>query len=316
IIRLRYFEQRTHHGQQHETHHVNVDRHDFKLLSFHELEHFLPHDSINKSAILEVIEPDTDPAFYHHAMMSVSCYARAQGYEFRIIISSNYSKECPHKDVYLRRHCVVAQILPNYHTVLYIDADMGVVYPKRRIEEYIDEDIEIAFFDRFYNWEVAAGSYIVRNTPWTVNFLKNFADYEYRLPKKFHGTDNGALHGTAWVRDNWMTNSKWSPEKDFMIHNWKITQLRKYTDDDLPLMLHGSSKGEWFNPFQGHIQLDLCTPRNLTWNYDVNLIETREKIEAKLQLLYSVIDRDQSASTEFHKRSPALSKSRCSPELP
>ncbi|KAK6036673.1 hypothetical protein COOONC_25822 [Cooperia oncophora] len=74
--------------------------------------------------------------------------------------------------VYLRRHCVVAHILPNYHTVLYIDADMGVVNPKRRIEEYIDDNVEITFFDRFYNWEVAAGSYIVRNTKWAQNFLK------------------------------------------------------------------------------------------------------------------------------------------------
>ncbi|RCN39475.1 hypothetical protein ANCCAN_14582 [Ancylostoma caninum] len=71
---------------------------------------------------------------------------------------------------------------------------MGVVNPKRRIEEYIDDGIEIAFFDRFYNWEVAAGSYIVKNTQWTQKFLKGFADYEFRLPKNYHGTDNGALH--------------------------------------------------------------------------------------------------------------------------
>ncbi|KHJ99504.1 hypothetical protein OESDEN_00485 [Oesophagostomum dentatum] len=281
--------------------------------------------------------------------VSVACYARAQGYEFRIVFSSNYSSQCPHKDVYLRRHCVVAHVLPNYHTILYIDADMGVVNPKKRIEEYIDKDVEIMFFDRFYNWEVAAGSYIVKNTEWTQKFLRDFADFEYRLPKNFHGTDNGALHallgevlfgeerrselafcfhiyynlnsyedlftfeacirhmlgmhskmgkikifkkGTAWVRDNWMTNTKWSPKKDFMLHNWKITQLRKYDESDLPLSMHGPSKGEWFNPFRGQHQLELCTPGNTTWNYDTNLIETARAIDAKLQTLYDRIDRD------------------------
>ncbi|EPB74375.1 hypothetical protein ANCCEY_06549 [Ancylostoma ceylanicum] len=313
---------------------------DLPPITFAELEHFLPDSVENKIAILDVIEADTPTVFYQHAMMSVACYARAQGYEFRIVFSSNYSQECPHKDVtyhifrvtaitddfavYLRRHCVVAQVLPQYHTILYIDADMGVVNPKRRIEEYIDEGVEISFFDRFYNWEVAAGSYIVKNTKWTQKFLKDFADYEFRLPKYYHGTDNGALHaflgevlfgeerkselafclhiyynlksyddlftfeacirhmlgmhgrmgkiriykkGTAWVRDNWMTNTKWSPDRDFMMHNWKITQLRRYTERDLPLI-------------------------NTTWSYDPNLIESSKKIEAKLQGLYDVIERD------------------------
>ncbi|KAK6759482.1 hypothetical protein RB195_021206 [Necator americanus] len=282
-------------------------------------------------------------------LVSVACYARAQGYEFRIVFSSNYSKQCPHKDVYLRRHCVVAHVLPEYHTILYIDADMGVVNPKKRIEEYMDDSVEISFFDRFYNWEVAAGSYIVRNTEWTQKFLKGFADYEFRLPRYYHGTDNGALHaflgeilfgksrrtelafclhiyynlgsyedlftfeacirqmlgmhsnmgkikifkkGTAWVRDNWMTNSKWSPSRDFMMHNWKITQLRKYTEYDLPISLHGPSKGEWFIPFKGHLHLNLCTPGNITWNYDQNLIDTQKRIDAKLETLYAQIDKD------------------------
>ncbi|KHJ75284.1 hypothetical protein OESDEN_25100 [Oesophagostomum dentatum] len=74
---------------------------------------------------------------------------------------------------------------------------MGVVNPKRRIEEYIDPSAEIIFYDRFYNWEVAAGAYLAKNTEWTVEFLNGFANYENRLPKSFHGTDNGGLHVSA-----------------------------------------------------------------------------------------------------------------------
>lgn len=326
-----------------------MELNDLPPMPFSTYEHILPDHVLDKYAIVNVIESDTHPSYYQHAMMSVACYARAQGYEFRIIISTDFTKQCKHKDVYLRRHCVVAEILPNYHTILYIDADMGVVNPKKRIEDYIDSDTEIAFFDRFYNWEIAAGSYIVRNSEWSRRFLRGFANFEYRLPDHYHGTDNGALHaylaeilfsktrkselafclhiyynlksyedlftfeacikqmlgmftkigniqiykkGTAWVRDNWMTNSKWSPDRDFMLHNWKIVQLRRYEEADLPLTLHGPSKGEWFNPFKGQIDLDLCVPGNTTWNYDENLIDTRERIDSKLAMLYDKIDKD------------------------
>ncbi|KAK6050440.1 hypothetical protein COOONC_12055 [Cooperia oncophora] len=39
-----------------------------------------------------------------------------------------------------------------------------------------------------------SGSYLAKNTDWTRNFLRGFANYEFRLPKSFHGTDNGAIH--------------------------------------------------------------------------------------------------------------------------
>ncbi|VDM60162.1 unnamed protein product [Angiostrongylus costaricensis] len=78
--------------------------------------------------------------------------------------------------------------------ILFLDSDMGVVNPKRRIEEFLDENAEVIFYDRFYNWEVMAGSYLIKNSNWSRTFLQGFADYEFRLPKSFHGMDNGAIH--------------------------------------------------------------------------------------------------------------------------
>lgn len=64
----------------------------------------------------------------------------------------------------------------------------------RLIEEFIDSSYDITFYDRFCSWEVAMGSYIVKNTPYSRTFLMNFANFEAHLPDSFHGSDNGAIH--------------------------------------------------------------------------------------------------------------------------
>ncbi|RCN51242.1 hypothetical protein ANCCAN_02603, partial [Ancylostoma caninum] len=103
---------------------------------------------------------------------------------------------------FFQRHCIVANTLPQYDYILFMDADMGVVNPKRRIEEYLDSKADIIFYDRFYNWEIAAGSYLVKNTTWSQNFLYGLANYENRLPNSFHGTDNGGLHVSYRLRQS------------------------------------------------------------------------------------------------------------------
>ncbi|RCN52019.1 hypothetical protein ANCCAN_01807 [Ancylostoma caninum] len=209
-----------------------------------------------------------------------------------------------------------------------------------RIEEFFDNNAQIIFYDRFYNFEVMSGSYIVKNSDWSRDFLHGFANYEYRLPNSIHGSDNGALHaylaemilpptntelptcfrlynesrgfgdlftfeacirnilgygssfgnikilrkGTGWARDPRMTNSKWSKERDFMIHNWKKTSQKKYNNTPIPLKAGPSEDWfNWYNPIVGYFELDLCTSRNTTWNYDENLVESYEAIEERLK---------------------------------
>ncbi|KAF1757495.1 hypothetical protein GCK72_013951 [Caenorhabditis remanei] len=39
-----------------------------------------------------------------------------------------------------------------------------------------------------------AGSYIVKNSLYSIDFLTEFANFEQKLPKGAHGSDNGAIH--------------------------------------------------------------------------------------------------------------------------
>lgn len=36
--------------------------------------------------------------------------------------------------------------------------------------------------------------YLAKNTPWSRNFLQEFAKFEFKLPNSVTGTDNGAIH--------------------------------------------------------------------------------------------------------------------------
>lgn len=83
------------------------------------------------------------------------------------------------------------------------------------MEEFIDPDYDVTFYDRFFNYEIAIGSYILKNTTYAQQFIKGalsrcniakikflgFADCENRLPKSFHGTENGVLHVSSLYKE-------------------------------------------------------------------------------------------------------------------
>ncbi|CAL2034921.1 unnamed protein product [Caenorhabditis brenneri] len=262
-------------------------------------------------AIVIVLSEGLGRDYYKVALDSVECYAKAHGYQF--ILTNDTKWGCDHlKEKYFRRHCVVSKILPKFDVILHLDADIGVVNPKKKLEDYLDEKIDITFYDRHFSPEVAMGSYIARNTPYSLEILREFAEYEAKLPNSFHGTDNGAIHmflaeklfprdsielrlcrrawensqneadqftytscirtifgaatdfgklrilrkGTGHIRDGWLTSGIWSPERDFMIHGWKMDQLKKTPHGKLEAV--HMKQNIWYNPYLSGFNVDKC----------------------------------------------------------
>ena len=46
--------------------------------------------------------------------------------------------------------------------VLFMDTDITVINPHRRIEEFVNASVDLTFYDRFFNFEYMAGSFIAR----------------------------------------------------------------------------------------------------------------------------------------------------------
>ncbi|GMS90254.1 hypothetical protein PENTCL1PPCAC_12429, partial [Pristionchus entomophagus] len=148
--------------------------------------------------IVIVVTVGTKMEAFATAMNSIECYAALHGYTVSVEYDNKFTECEVHEDKFFRRHCHTHKLMQNQikedDWALFIDGDVGVVNPKRLIDEYLEDGYEIYLFDRFYNWEYAALSYLVKNNARGRGWVEEFSKFEFKLPESFHGTDNGALH--------------------------------------------------------------------------------------------------------------------------
>ena len=127
-------------------------------------------------------------------------YAHRHGYGFEIIDPSQDAPGCVQLfpvAFFFAKHCAVREWLarqpPNYVAVV-IDTDMSVGAADSSLSRWMEDGADVVFYTRMWNYEIAAGNYIVRNTEFSRTFLQAWTMFYNHMPTGFSSQDNGALH--------------------------------------------------------------------------------------------------------------------------
>uniref|UniRef100_A0AC35TN80 FIP-RBD domain-containing protein n=1 Tax=Rhabditophanes sp. KR3021 TaxID=114890 RepID=A0AC35TN80_9BILA len=166
------------------------------------------HEKDGNYAIISVVNRLNNEA-YKLATDSMHCYAHVWNYTY-IVISMEDEKElalkCTQPDIMFVRHCFLAEYLekhPEIDVFLFVDADTLVMNPYHKLEDFAPRGKEeFLMYERFFNYEIACGSFLAKNSQYSRDFLREFADFLYQCPKSMFGSDNAAIQALLMNKYN------------------------------------------------------------------------------------------------------------------
>ena len=127
-------------------------------------------------------------------------YCKKHNYEFRIVQPDIDAPGCVSlfpKGFFFMKHCAVREYLatqPSNDIFVVVDIDMTVGALEVDMSKWLTDNADVSFYTRAWNYEVAAGNYIIRNTEFSRTFLQAWTMFDNHKPTGFSSADNGALH--------------------------------------------------------------------------------------------------------------------------
>lgn len=134
---------------------------------------------------------------YSLQIRTMRCYAYARGYEIHLLSPGSFETCSPISDIYYAKPCLVSAFLaekPAEYVVAFLDADVVPFVLDRGLEEWLQTDSDLHFYERDWIPEVMSGIFLARNKPWVRTWLRTWSEFLFRRPPGFSSADNGALH--------------------------------------------------------------------------------------------------------------------------
>ncbi|VDM40320.1 unnamed protein product [Toxocara canis] len=246
---------------------------------------------------------------YDLAIESVACYAALHNYTYLLTYENDlWLQRCPQKHIFFRRHCVVQYFLDQFDYILVIDADIGVLNPRcwnskfDYLEVYAAEELcilQVVFAELYAPYaksEVARCMHIWdAATTYTELFTFEACLMLIVGKQRKFGKDIKIIErGRSWVRDPYITRSRWSIHRDFMFHGWKGLGMIEY-DSISSANLEQLPTNNWFNPFSRPLNRENCNGSRAIYYWKRYLIVSSREIEIQLDQW------DRRTRREFHE---------------